>query len=101
MEKFISRMQLHLTQSVEMVVGSQLGISLLNINMGDVSEDHITIWVSMVYIMEKLILHRAVLEKLDVDCLMKEDREAYLLTASIKTSVDNDMVQATSAADQV
>ena len=32
---------------------------------------------------------------------MKEDREAYLLTASIKTSVDNDMVQATSAADQV
>ena len=55
----------------------------------------------MGYITEKLILHGAVLEKLDVDALMKEAREANLQSASIKISVDNYMAQATSAAAQV
>ena len=52
-------------------------------------------------IMNKLILYGAVLEKLDVDALMKESREANLLTASIRTSVDNDIAQANSEVAQV
>ena len=50
----------------------------------------------MVYIMKMLISHGEVMENLDVDALIKESREAHLLTASIKTSVDNDMAHATS-----
>ena len=52
-------------------------------------------------ITKKLILHGAVLENLDVEALMKESRESHLLTASIKTSVDNDMEQSTSLSDKV
>ena len=58
----------------------------------------------MEYIMKKLISHGAVLEKLDVDALMKEltiAREANLVTVSIKTSVENAMAKATSVSDQV
>ena len=47
--------------------------------------------------MKKLISNGAVLENIDVDALTKEDREAHLLTASIKTYVENAMAQATSA----
>ena len=52
-------------------------------------------------ITKKLILHGAVLENLDVEALMKESRESHLLTASIKTSVENDMEQSTSLSDKV
>ena len=52
-------------------------------------------------ITKKLILHGAVLENLDVEALMKESREAHLMTASIKTSVENDMEQPISAAAKV
>ena len=55
----------------------------------------------MGYIMNKLISHVSVLENIDFDALMKEAREAYLLTASIKLSVDNAMAQATSEAAKV
>ena len=52
-------------------------------------------------ITEKFIYHGSVLEKIEVDEIMKEAREVHLLTASIKTSVDNDMEQSTSLSDKV
>ena len=64
-------------------------------------EDHTNIWVAMGYIMNKLISHVSVLENIDFDALMKEAREAHLLTASIKTYVDNAMSRTTSAASKV
>ena len=69
--------------------------------MGYVPEDQTTIWVAMGDIMKKLISHGAVMKNLDVDALMKEAREAHLLTASIKTYVDNAMARTTSAASKV
>ena len=47
--------------------------------------------------MKKLVSHGAVLDNLDLDLLMKEAREAHLLTADIKNTVDGDMAHATSA----
>ena len=94
MARFVFKLQSHLTHSVEVIFGAQASISLLNIKMVDVPEDCTTIWVTMVDIMKKLISHGAVLENIDVDALMKELNiyiEPNLLTASIKTSVDNAM----------
>ena len=48
--------------------------------------------------MKKLVLHGAVLDRLDLDLLMKEARDAHLPTVNIKTSVDDDISQATSTA---
>ena len=42
-------------------------------------------------IIKKLIYHQIVLKNVDVDALMKEAREAHLLTASIKTSMEDAM----------
>ena len=64
-------------------------------------EYYTTIWVAMGDIMNKWISHGAVMQKPDVDALMKElyiAREANLLTVSIETYFDNAMVQSTSAA---
>ena len=52
-------------------------------------------------IIKKLVSHGAVLDNLDLDLLMKEAREAYLMNVNIKTSVDDAMVQATSTAAKV
>ena len=43
--------------------------------------------------MKKLVSHRALLNNLDLDSLMKEAREAHLLTVNIKNSVDDAMAQ--------
>ena len=48
MEKFISKIQVNLNHSVEIMVGVQVSISLLNRKMGDMPEDHTTIWCAMV-----------------------------------------------------
>ena len=48
-------------------------------------------------IMKKLILHGSVLDNIDLDLLMKEAREAHLLTVNTKTSMDDAMAHATSA----
>ena len=64
-------------------------------------EDHTTIWGAMGNITEKLIIYGAVLEKLNVDGIMKEAREAHLITASIRKPVENSMSQATSSSAQV
>ena len=69
--------------------------------MGDITEDHTTIWCDMGYITKKLISHGAVLDNIEIDVLMKESREAHLLTVNIKTSVYEAMAQATSAAANV
>ena len=52
MADFISKLQLNLTHSAEVIVGSQAGIYVLNSNMGDVPEYHTTIWVAMRDIMK-------------------------------------------------
>ena len=52
-------------------------------------------------ITEKLIFLESVLEKLDVDGIIGEAREAHLLTASIKTYVESAIAQATSESTQV
>ena len=46
--------------------------------------------------MKKLVSHGVVLDNLDLYLLMKEAREAHLLTVNIKNSVDESMAQATS-----
>ena len=84
-----------------MIVRPHGSISLINSKMGDVLEYRNTIWVDMRDITKKLIFHGAVLENIDDDALMKEAREAHLLTASIRSSVDNDMEQEISAAARV
>ena len=84
MTDFISKLQLHLIHSAEVVVGDQVSISLLNSKMGDFLEDHTTIWLAMGEIIDKLILHGVFMGKNYVDGIMKEAREAHLLTSSIK-----------------
>ena len=51
--------------------------------------------------MKKLVSHEAVLDNLDLDFIMKEAREAHLLTVNIKSSVDDAMSQARSTAAKV
>ena len=41
--------------------------------------------------MKNLVSHGEVLDNLDLDLLMKEAREAHLLTVNIKTSVEDAM----------
>ena len=45
--------------------------------------------------MNKLVSHGEVLDNIDLDLIIKEYREAHLLTVNIKTSVDDAMSQAT------
>ena len=80
----ITKLQVHLNHSVEVIFGSQASISFLNSKIGDVSEDHITIWCAMGEIMKNLVSHGAVLDNLDLDLLTKEAIEAHLLTVKIK-----------------
>ena len=51
--------------------------------------------------MKRLVSHEAMLDNLDLDLLIKEAREAHLLTVNIKKSVDDAMAQATSIAAKV
>ena len=69
--KVKKKLQLNLAHSAEVIVEAQASIYFLNSKMGDVKEDHSTIWLDMWDIMKKLILHGAVLEDLDVDVIMK------------------------------
>ena len=98
MAKFISKIQVNLNHSVEIMVGVQASIYLLNRKMGDVPKYHTTIWCAMVDIMKKLISRGSVLDNIDLDLLMKEVREAHLLLVNTKTSMDDAMEQATSEA---
>ena len=82
--RFITKLQVHLNHSAEFIVDAQASISLLNSNIGDVPEYHTTIWCAMGEIMKKLVSHGAVMNNLDLDSLMKEAREAHLLTVNIK-----------------
>ena len=99
--RFITKIQVHLNRSAEVIVGDQVRIYLLKINIGDVPEYHKTIWCAMRDIMKKLVSHRAVLDNLDLDSLIQEARESRLLIVNIKTSVDDAMAQETSAAAKV
>ena len=94
--KFISRLQIHLNHSEEVIVGAQASISLLNRKIGDVPEDHTKIGCDIGDIMKKLVSHGAVMENIDFGLIMKEAREAHLLTVNIKTYVGDSMAQATS-----
>ena len=51
--------------------------------------------------MKKLVSHGAVLDNLELDSIMKDDREAQPLTVNMKTSVDDAMAQATSKSAKV
>ena len=51
--------------------------------------------------MKKLVSHGVRLDYLDLSSLMKEARDAHLLTVNIKTYVDDDIAQATSTAAKV
>ena len=51
--------------------------------------------------MKKLVSHGSVLDNTELDSLMKEAREIHIMTANIKTSVDDAMSQATSTAAKV
>ena len=82
--RFITKLQVYLNHSAEVIVGSQEGIYLLKINIGDVPEYHTTIWCAMEEIMKNLVSHEAVLYNIGLDSLMKEAREAHLLTVNIK-----------------
>ena len=95
---FITKLQVNLNHSVEVIVGDQESISFLNSKIGDVQEDYTKIWCVMGDIMKKLVSHGAVLDNIDVDSVMKEAGEAHLLTVNIKDSVNNAMAQATSTA---
>ena len=64
MKKVFPKIQLNFTCSTEVIVAAQESISLPNINMGDVPEDHTKIWVAMGDNTKKLISHGAVLDML-------------------------------------
>ena len=99
--KFISKLQVHMNHSAEVIFGSQYSISLLNSNIVDLTEDHTTIWCAIRNIMKKFISHGTVTENIDLDLLMKDAREAHLLTVNIKAYVDYDMAQETPAPARV
>ena len=82
--KFIYKIQVNMNHSADIIVGAHDIISLLNSNIGYVPEYHTKIWCDMGYIMIKLISHGEVLENLDLELLMKEAKEAHILTANIK-----------------
>ena len=93
--RFITKIQVHVNNSAKVTVGSQSSIYFLNSKIGDVPEDHTKIWCAMGNIMNKLVSHGEVLDNIDLDLIIKEYREAHLLTVNIKTSVDDAMAQAT------
>ena len=97
---FITKLQIHLNHSIEVMIRYQASILLQNSKIGDMLEYHTTIWCLMGDIMKKLVLHGAVLDNIDLNWLMKEAREAHLLTLDIKTYVDDAMSQATSIASK-
>ena len=82
--RFITNLQVNLNHSAEVIVGDQASILFLNSKIGDVLEYHTQIWCGMGDIMKKLVSHGAVLDNLDLDSLMREAREAHLLTVNIK-----------------
>ena len=84
-----------MNHSAEIIVGDQARISLLNSNIGDMPEDHTTIWCAMGDTMKKLFSHGAVLDNLDLDLLMKEARVAHLLELNTKTILHEAMEQQT------
>ena len=88
---FITKLQVHSNHSEEVIVGAQASISLLNSKIGDVPEDHTTIWCAMGDMMKKLVSHGGVLDNLELNSLTKEARDTHLLTVNIKTSVDDAM----------
>ena len=45
--RFTTKLQVHFKHIAELIVGDQASISFLNINIGDVPEDHTTIWCAM------------------------------------------------------
>ena len=71
MEKYISKIKVHLNYRAEVIIRAQGIIFLLNSNMVDVPEDHTKIWCAMGDIMNKLISHGAVLDNIDLDSLMR------------------------------
>ena len=73
----------------------------MNSNIGDVPEYHKTIWCAMGHNIKKLVSYGAVLDNIDLDLLMKEAREAHLLTVNIKTYVDDAMAQEISTSAKV
>ena len=99
--KFISKIQVHLNHSIEVIVGAQAVISLLKSKSGDVPEYHTKIWCAMGDIMKKLISYGEILDNIDLDLIMNEAREAHLLTVKIKNYVDDAMTQETSASAKV
>ena len=99
--RFITKLQVHLDHSSEVIVGYQVRISFLNRNIGYLPEDHTKIWCAMGDIMNNLVSCEAVLDNLDLYLLMKEAREAHLLTVNIKTYVGDAMSQANSTAAKV
>ena len=82
--KFISKIQIHLNHSAEVIFGAQSRISLLNSNIGYVPEDHTAIWCAMGDITKRLVSHGAVLDNTKLDSLTKEARETHILTVNIK-----------------
>ena len=74
MEKFISKLQVHLNHGAEVIFGEEASMYLLNSNMGDVQEYHATIWCAMGGTMKKLISYELVLDNLNLDLVMKEAR---------------------------
>ena len=96
--RFITKLQVHLNHSADVIVGDQVSISLLNSKIGYVPKDHTTILCAMRDIMNKLVSHGVVLDNLDLDSLMKEAMETHLLNVNIKNSVDDAMAQSTSTA---
>ena len=55
--RFITKLQVHLNHSAEVIFGAQKSIYLLNRNTGDVTEYHTTIWCVMEDIMKNLVSH--------------------------------------------
>ena len=84
MVKFVTKIQVHMNHSAEVIVGAQARIYLLNSNIGDVPEDHTKIWCAMGYIINNFISHGTVLDNIDIYALTKESTEAHLLTVNIK-----------------
>ena len=74
LSSFITKLQVHFNHSAEVIVGDQTSISLLKSKIGDVPEDHTTIWCLMGDIIKKFFSHVAVMGNLDLDSLMKEAR---------------------------
>ena len=91
----ITKLQVHLNHSADVIIGAQASISLLNSKIGYMPEDHTKIWCAMGYIVKNLVSHGSVLDNPNLDLIIKDNREANILTVNIKTSVSEAMAQAT------